>query len=126
MQYTALLALATALAAGEAFAAFEDRSAGNGVYWALTTMTTVGSDLFPTTTASKMLAVALALVGVSFVAILTGAIAQRFLAPEVEREVEEVEEELDATTQTMLRELGGVRAQLDRIEAALRRGMDRS
>ena len=86
-------------------------------------MTTVGSDLFPTTTASKTLAVALALVGVSFVAVLTGAIAERFLAPDVEREAEEVEEELDATSAALLKELRGMRDQLDRVEVVVRRGM---
>jgi len=93
----------------------------DGIYWALTTMTTVGSNIYPTTGASKALTIVLMLVGISFVAILTGAIAERFLAPDVEREVVEVEEELDATGQTLLAELRGVRARLDRLEVSVRR-----
>jgi hypothetical protein len=58
------------------------------------------------------------LVGIGFVAILTGAVAERFLAPEVEREAED---ELDATDEARLRQLQGVRVQLDRIEVSVRR-----
>jgi hypothetical protein len=58
------------------------------------------------------------LVGIGFVAILTGAVAERFLAPEVEREAED---ELDATDEALLRQLQGVRVQLDRIEVSVRR-----
>ena len=65
------------------------------------------------------------LVGIGFVAILTGAIAERFLAPDVRAEAMEVDEELDATGEALLRELRGVRAQLDQIEAAIRRAGNR-
>jgi voltage-gated potassium channel len=83
-------------------------------------MTTVGyGDLSPTTTGGKMLAAVVMIVGIGFVAVLTGAVEQRFLAPQIERETTEVEEELDATGEAMLRELRGVRAQLDGIEAAV-------
>jgi len=51
---------------------------------------------------------------------LTGAVAERFLAPEVEREAVEVEEELDATGEALLVQLRGLRTQLDRIEASVR------
>jgi len=43
-------------------------------------MTTVGSNIYPTTTGGQIVQVAVVLVGISFVALLTGAIAQRFLA----------------------------------------------
>jgi voltage-gated potassium channel len=96
VQYVAFLALLTVLAGGAAFAAIEDRpTIWSGLYWAVTTMTTVGyGDESPATTGGKVLAVLVMIVGVGFVAVLTGAIAQRFLAPaieEVEREVESVE-----------------------------------
>ena len=48
--------------------------------FAVTTMTTVGSNIYPTTTGGEIVAVAVVLVGISFVALLTGAIAQRFLS----------------------------------------------
>lgn len=126
LRYATILAAVTAVVGGAAFAAVEpDQTTGEGIYWAITTMTTVGyGDLSPTTSEGKTLAALVMLVGIGFVAILTGAVAERFLAPEVEREAE-VEEELDATGEALLREIRGVRDQLDRIEAAVRRTMHR-
>jgi hypothetical protein len=52
------------------------------MYWSLTTMTTVGyGDVTPNTQAGRIVAVAVMLVGIGFVAIVTGAVAQRFNAP---------------------------------------------
>jgi len=122
LRYAAILAAVTVLAGGAAFAAVEPhQTTGEGIYWAITTMTTVGyGDLSPTTSEGKMLAAVVMLVGIGFVAILTGAVAERFLAPEVEREAVEVEEELDATGEALLVQLRGLRTQLDRIEASVR------
>ena len=47
-------------------------------------MTTLGSAIHPTTTGGEIVSVAVVLVGISFVALLTGAIAQRLLAGERE------------------------------------------
>ena len=44
-------------------------------------MTTVGSDFSATTIGGQITEVVLLLVGISFIAMLTGAIAQRFLRP---------------------------------------------
>lgn len=122
LRYAAVLAAVTIVAGGAAFAAVEPHeTTADGAYWAITTMTTVGyGDLSPTTAEGKALAVVVMLVGIGFIAILTGAVAERFLAPEVEQEALEVEEELDATGAALLAELRGVRSQLDRIEAAVR------
>ena len=83
--YAALMTTVMALAGGSAFRAFE---AGNqklteweSVYWAVTTMTTLGSQFEATTTGSEIVEIVILLIGVSFFAMLTGAIAQRFLNP---------------------------------------------
>ncbi len=83
--YAALMTTLLAIAGGSLFRAFEK---GNqhlteweGIYWAVTTMTTLGSQWQPTTVGSQITAVAILLVGVSFMAMLTGAIAHRFLGP---------------------------------------------
>lgn len=106
----ALLAALTALAGGSAFAELEQgQTTANGIYWAVTTMTTVGyGDPVPTTTSTKLLAVAVMLVGIGFVAVLTGAIAQRFLAPDIEEE--------EASNSEILAELRAVRARLEALE----------
>jgi voltage-gated potassium channel len=123
LRYTGLLAALTAIAGGAAFAALEDgESTGEGIYWALTTMTTVGyGDLSPQTAAGQVLAIVVMLVGIGFVAILTGAVAQRFVAVEVEEEIDEVDEYLDATSEAILRELREMRTRLGDLEAAMRR-----
>src|SRR3954453_1472130 len=93
LRYASVLALVTASGGGAAFAQAEHTSYGNGVYWAVSTMTTVGyGDLKPMTNTGKALAIAVMLVGIGFVAILTGAIAERFLRPDVEMVEEHVED----------------------------------
>jgi voltage-gated potassium channel len=75
-----LLTVLTVGLGGALFARVEpDVSVGDGIYWAVTTVTTVGyGDIAPTTSTGKVLAVYIMLVGVGFVALLTGAIADRF------------------------------------------------
>ena len=112
VRYAALLAVLTAFAGGQAFADVEGTSDGTGLYWAMTTMTTVGyGDVVPHTGAGRVIAVAVMLVGIGFVAVLTGAIAQRFIAPEAE-EAQTREEDL----QTRLDDVG---ERLERIETLL-------
>jgi hypothetical protein len=77
------------------------------------------SQMFGTTT-GKMLAVVVMLVGIGFIAILTGAIAERFLSPDVERE----ESEIEAVGDQVLGKLGDVEARLTALEAALDRRAD--
>jgi voltage-gated potassium channel len=80
------------LTAGAAFAAVEKDqhlSAWDGIYWAISTVTTVGyGDIAPTTDGGRVLAAAVMLTGIGFVATLTGAVAERFLASssEVQRQ----------------------------------------
>jgi voltage-gated potassium channel len=122
-RYMAILAVVTVVAGGAAFAAVEKHHTTlDGMYWALTTMTTVGyGDLKPDTSAGKALAAVVMLVGIGFVAVLTGAVAQRFLAPEIQRETEAVEREADTDTAALLGELRDMRGRLLAIEEALQR-----
>jgi voltage-gated potassium channel len=120
LRYAAVLALITALAGGAAFASVEDgASTWDGVWWAVTTMTTVGyGDVFPETDAGRTIAIVLMLVGIGFVAILTGAVAERFVAAQVRGEVDEVERvvdgELDDARQAALSELRRITERLER------------
>jgi hypothetical protein len=43
-------------------------------------MTTLGSDIYPRTLGGEITSVVIVVVGIAFVAMLTGAVAQRFLA----------------------------------------------
>jgi voltage-gated potassium channel len=75
-----LLALLTVIAAGAAFHETEtDKSFGEGLYWAATTMTTVGSEFYPHTTLGRLVAIIVMLVGLGFAALVTGAVARTFI-----------------------------------------------
>ena len=81
-----VLALMTILGGGTAFATIENGhqaqpvSAWDGVWWAVTTVTTLGyGDLAPRTDAGRVIAIIIMLVGIGFIAILTAAAAGRFL-----------------------------------------------
>ena len=119
LNYIAALAALTAVAGGAAFASVEQGySTAEGVYWALTTMTTVGyGDLSPITPEGKAIAVVVMLVGIGFIAILTGAIAERFIAEEIEEEAEQ----LDEASMAILEELRAMRGQLGKLEASMQR-----
>ncbi len=129
VRYAAILAVLTALAGGYAYSTIEHAqepapSVWDGVWWAVSTMTTVGyGDEFPVTTLGRIVAMALMLVGIGFIAMLTGALAQRFLAGEVREEVRE----LEAVEEDVLREIREITARLQRLEARVAgSGVDRS
>lgn len=111
LRYASFLALLAMLGGGTAFASVEKTSLGNGIYWALSTMTTVGyGDYVPRTATGKAVAAVVMVLGVAFFAMITGAIAQRFLAGEVaeiEQEVGEVEEMVQETEREELRVQAG-------------------
>lgn len=122
VRYAALLAVLTALGGGAAFSAVEEgNTTWDGVWWALTTMTTVGyGDFSPETDSGRVLGIFVMLVGIGFIALITGAIAQRFLAAEIEEIEEEVAEEVDAN-EAILRELRAVRDRLSDLETHVMR-----
>jgi len=112
--------LLTVLGGGAAFTAVEKhRSTWDGVWWAITTMTTVGyGDLSPATDWGRLIGIAVMLIGISLFAVFTGAVAQRFLAATVE-EVEDIAIDAEATESEVLSELREVRMRLDRLERRL-------
>jgi len=118
VRYAALTALMTVLLCGALFAAVEedqDLSSWDGIWWAITTMTTVGyGDILPETEAGRVLAITVMLVGIAFVALLTAFIADRFLRQDVE-EIDREVEEGEKRDERILRELAEIRARLDRL-----------
>jgi voltage-gated potassium channel len=84
-------------------------SFGDALWWAMTTVTTVGyGDLYPVTTLGRLVAVSLMVVGVSLVGLVTATVAGWFLA-QGERSEAEAEELADR--------LRRVEAKLDRLLA---------
>jgi voltage-gated potassium channel len=106
----AVLAAMTILGGGAAFAAVEkaqNLSTWDGVWWAITTVTTVGyGDTAPRTDAGRVIAILVMCVGIGFIAILTAAAAERFLRSSqraertqfeaLERQLEEIVHRLDS------------------------------
>ena len=68
MRYAALLAVLTAFAGAQAFAVVENVPGSEALYWALSTMTTVGyGDVTADAAAGRAIAIAVMLVGIGFV-----------------------------------------------------------
>lgn len=118
LPYAIVLAFIAVFGGGLAFAHFEDISVFDGVYWANTTVNTVGyGDVSPTTNEGKFLSMILQWTGNVILALLIGGIAaaaQRALlggvsaevrqdiekigedVEEIEEDVEEVEEDVES------------------------------
>ncbi len=136
LPYAIVLAFITVFGGGIAFASFENISVFNGIYWANTTVNTVGyGDISPTTTGGKILSIFMQWTGNVILAMLIGgvaAFAQQLLMgrsveeglEEIEEDVEDVEEDVDtllestrilsATDRVILRELSEIKQRLDR------------
>lgn len=82
--YAAFMTLLIAVAGGLVFRAFEGGhqtlSEWEALYWAVSSMTTLGSQWEPTTVGSQITGIVVQLVGISFMAMLTGAIARNFFS----------------------------------------------
>jgi voltage-gated potassium channel len=118
IRYAAVLAGIVLVGGAEAYAAAENVSLGTGIYWALQTMTTVGyGDVPPKTPLGRVIACILMVVGIGFFALITGAVAERFLATEVEQ----VEEEIETSEAEILEQIDALGRQLRTLEATVRR-----
>ena len=90
----------------------------------MTTMTTLGSNIQPTDTGGQIVATVLVIVGLGFIALLTGAIAQRFFGPELGEVERELEQEVASAEEVAQRELRSIREQLGALEIAVERLVD--
>ena len=83
LRYAALIVFTVVVGGGVIFVAVEpgqDLSTWDGLWWAAETVTTVAyEDIYPTTSLGRLVATVVMTAGIGFVALLTGALAQRFL-----------------------------------------------
>jgi voltage-gated potassium channel len=119
VRYAAVLALLTALGGGAAFSAAEGRemSVWDGTWWAVSTMTTVGyGDIYPNTDLGRVIAMLVMFVGICFIAILTAALAERFVAMQVRAKTADVIEDVEEAEATVLQELREITRRLQQLE----------
>jgi voltage-gated potassium channel len=130
-----VLAVVTVIGGGAAFSAVETNqhlSTWDGVWWAVSTVTTVGyGDIYPRTTDGRLIAIVVMLVGIGFIAILTAGAAERFIRSQgdIQREQQAIEAEqveLQAEEQEIEREQRGIDELLveilERLERIEQRG----
>jgi voltage-gated potassium channel len=83
LRYAALIVFTVVVGGGVIFVAVEpgqDLTTWDGLWWATETVTTVAyGDIYPTTALGRIVATIVMTAGIGFVALLTGALAQRFL-----------------------------------------------
>lgn len=83
LRYAALIVFTVVVGGGVVFVSVEpgqELSMWDGLWWAAETVTTVAyGDIYPTTALGRVVATVVMTTGIGFVALLTGALAQRFL-----------------------------------------------
>jgi voltage-gated potassium channel len=117
LAWAAFLSLIIVIGGGVAFTIIEKGqhlSEWDGLYWAMTTVTTVGSNISPSTTTGRIITIAVLLVGTGFVAILTAAIAERFM------KYAKNEEKIAVNDDKILKQLNAINLRLDKIEKKLK------
>ena len=94
---------------------------GRGLWWAMQTVTTVGyGDVTPAKTSGRIIASAVMLWGIAFLAILIAAITSTFVA-RAESERAQAEAADREPTEPLGEQLADVRARLERVEQMLTR-----
>lgn len=90
-------------------------SLADALWWAVTTVTTVGyGDRYPTTGAGRLIAVALMVVGIALLGVVTATVAAWFVGRL--QDVQQAEERTEATLTDVLAELREVRLRLEALE----------
>ncbi len=91
----------------------------DSLWWAMSTVATVGyGDVVPHTIMGRIIGMALMLIGIGFVALLTGAIAQRFLGLDRDHDLTH-DEPPPLTQRDLMRELRSIAQRLEQLETSV-------
>ncbi len=120
-RYVALSTVLLVVVAGFAVSVADSEKFPNvwlGMWWAITTVTTVGyGDVTPTTVAGRVLAACLMLIGIGFLSLLTATIASTFVSSDTGEGEQRIEDEQERLAGMLRR----IEERLERIETALDR-----
>jgi voltage-gated potassium channel len=123
LRYTSVVAVFGIIGGGALFATVETTqklSTWDGVWWAVSTVSTVGyGDIVPKTDAGRVIAIAVMIIGVGYVAMLTAALAQVFLTGLVGKEAKAVEKEAHYAEDVVVARLDALAVQIERLERRL-------
>jgi voltage-gated potassium channel len=121
--YLAVVTLALGLLAGFVVTLVDKKdfpTFGDGVWWAIVTLGTVGyGDIVPHTTWGRVVGSVVIVFGVTFIAFLTATVTSAFVSSaeeELRQHERQREEEIEEETRALLRQL---KSQLNAIEAKL-------
>jgi voltage-gated potassium channel len=90
---------------------------GDALWWAISTITTVGyGDRYPTTAEGRMVAAGLMIAGIALLGVITASIASWFV--ERVRAVEDNEQQTNVTLQHLVAEIRELRLEVDRLSRA--------
>ncbi len=122
LEYMAMFAFVLVVGGGLAFAEVQPHHGGHlsswdGIWWAIGVVSTNGSNIEVTTDAAKAISVVVMLAGIGVFSLLTGAVAQRFVA----RRAAPRATELSDGEQQILRRLDQLSARVEAIESRLER-----
>lgn len=93
---------------------------GDALWWACTTVTTVGyGDQYPVTTEGRLIAVVLMFVGIALLGTITAAVASWLVTSAVDADEEEVEQAVDESTAAVLTALDDLKQQVVTLESRL-------
>ena len=121
--YLALVTLGLGLIAGFVVTLVDKKdfpSFGDGVWWAIVTLGTVGyGDIVPHTAWGRVVGSIVIVFGVTFIAFLTATVTSAFVSAAQEQASEEERQREEASEHEMRELLRVVKTQLDAIEAKL-------
>jgi voltage-gated potassium channel len=124
LKYAAAVTGLVVLASAEAFSVEANTSYFIGLYWAVTTVTTVGyGDNLPTTTEAEITAMIVVVVGIGFFAALAGALANLFIERRA-KEIAEAERQALSADEALLARVDAIAEQLQELRASLRTPAD--
>lgn len=119
--YITLLTVLLIVISGIIFGWIEHKGIIEGIWWATTTVTTVGyGDLYPESNYGRFFATFLMLIGIGFASILTGNISSYFVAKDTTEEVQDINT-LVATNEMILKRLDELSGKIDELDEKVSR-----